>query len=165
MPEHDLFELMGNKEHTGQIREEWVVALEAIVAINNDPEHQHRIKVVIPTIDENEICDKWVKRIVWWSGASGYGDFHPPEIGSEVILFGRLGQKHNLYYASVFNEDFLVPPDFRRPSVRGFRTDGDYHQIAELDFQIRGGRIELEADASITLIAPAGVYFNGKRID
>jgi hypothetical protein len=106
-----------------------------------------------------------VKRIVWWSGAPGYGDFHPPEIDSEVILFGRLGQKHNLYYASVFNEDFIVPSDFREPTVRGFRTDGDYKSIVELDHQIRAGRLLIETDATARIIAPGGLYINGKRVD
>lgn len=162
--ENELFDLMGGKEHTGQIRDTWVCALEAIVAINEDPEHQHRIKVIIPSIDENEICGKWINRMVWFTGAEGYGDFHIPGINSEVLLFGRLSQKHNLYYISRFNEDFIVPPDFRRSTVRGFRTDGDYKQIVDLDMQIRAGRLEIETDASATIIAPGGLYINGKRI-
>jgi Phage-related baseplate assembly protein. len=165
MPEHDLFELMGNKEWTGQNPDKWMFALEAIVAKNLDPEHQHRIKVVIPSIDENIIHDKWIKRAVWWAGAPGYGDFHIPEIGSEVILFGRLGQKHNLYFMSVYNEDHIVPADFRRPTIRGFRTDGDYASIVELDHQIRAGRLFIETDATVRIIAPAGLFINGKRVD
>jgi hypothetical protein len=165
MPEHDLYELMGNKEYTGQIVDKWVMALEAIVAINDDPEHQHRVKVIIPAIDEEQVHDKWVKRLVWWAGAPGYGDFHYPEVGSEVVLFGRLGQKHNLYYMSVFNEDFVVPSDFRSPTVRGFRCDGDYKSIVELDHQIRAGRLTIETDATARLIAPGGFYVNGKRVD
>ncbi len=171
MAEHDLFALMGDKEHTGQIVDKWVVALQAIVAINDDPEHQHRIKVIIPDIDEEKVHDKWVRRLVWWTGAPGYGDFHYPEIGSEVVLFGRLAQKHNLYYLSVFNEDFIVPSDFHPasgsggPAVRGFRTDGDYKSIVELDYQIRAGRLTIETDATARLIAPGGFYINGKRID
>jgi hypothetical protein len=158
-----LFGLMGRKEHTGVLREQWAVALEAIVAVNEDPEHQHRIKVIIPTFDEDRIVDKWIKRIVWWAGAPGYGDFHIPEIGSEVVLFGRLGEKHNLYYASVFNEDFVVPTDFRKPTVRGYRTDGDYKHITELDHQLRTGRLRIESDSSVEIIAPAGLFINGRR--
>jgi len=164
MAEHDLYNLMGDKEHTGQVVDKWVFALEAIVAINEDPEHQHRIKVIIPAIDEDMIHDKWVKRIVWWSGAPGYGDFHIPEKGSEVVLFGRLGQKHNLYYGSVFNEDFIVPSDFRRPTIRGFRTDGDYASIVELDHQIRAGRLRIEVESSTEIIAPAGLFINGRKV-
>lgn len=160
-----LFGLMGRKENTGVIREQAITALEAIVAVNDDPEHQHRIKVIIPAFDEDRVVDKWVKRLVWWAGAPGYGDFHYPEIGSEVVLFGRMGEKHNLYYASVFNEDFIVPSDFRSPTVRGYRCDGDYKSIVELDHQIRAGRLRIEVDSSTELIAPAGFFINGKRID
>ncbi|GEM_PF-3402429 len=162
--QRDIFSVMGHKDGTTLIRNDWAVALEAIVAINEDPEHQHRIKVIIPSIDEDEIHDDWINRMVWFTGAEGYGDFHIPGIGSEVLLFGRTAEKHHLYYISRFNEDFRVPPDFDRPTVRGFRHDGDYKQIVELDFQIRAGRLEIEADASITLIAPGGIFLNGRRI-
>src|SRR5436853_395225 len=139
MNERDLFDLIGGKERRPDVPTGWVSALEAIVAVNDDPEFQHRIKVIIPTLDENNIFNKWIKRIVWWAGAEGYGDFHIPSVGSEVILFGRFGEKHHLYYASVFNENYVVPADFRSPTVRGFRTDGDYKSIVELDHQIRAG--------------------------
>lgn len=142
---------------------DWVVALTGIVAVNEDPEHQQRIKVIIPVIDENYVQDKWVRRMVLFCGAPGYGDFHPPEIGSEVLLFGRLGQKHNLFYTSVFNEDYEVPADFRSVAVRGFRTDGDYKSIVELDYQIRAGRLKIEVDSSVEIIAPAGIFLNGTK--
>jgi hypothetical protein len=164
MPETDLFELMGNKEWTGQNPDKWMFALNAIVAVNEDPEHQHRIKVIIPVIDESVIHDKWIPRAVWWAGAPGYGDFHYPEKGSEVLLFGRLGQKHNLYYISRFNESYVVPKDFwLPPHTRGFRTDGDYKSIVELDHQIRAGRFLIEADASVRIIAPGGLFINGRK--
>lgn len=166
MAEQDLFELMGDKTWTGQIPEQWMQCVSAIVAVNEDPEHQHRIKVIIPIIDEEKIHDKWIKRGVWWTGAPGYGDFHYPEIGSEVILYGRTGMKHNLYYTSVFNEDFLVPMDFWGPmDKRGFRTDGDTKQITELDHFIRAGRLLIETDASVRIVAPGGLFINGKRVD
>jgi Type VI secretion system/phage-baseplate injector OB domain len=159
----DLFDLMGGKEHTGGLRSAWVSGLEAIVAVNEDPEHQHRIKVVIPEIDEHVIYDKWVRRIALFVGAQGYGDFHVPEIGSEVILFGRFAEKHNLFYAPVYNEDFIVPPDFASSAVRGFRTDGDYKQIVELDHDLRAGRMNVEVDSTIRLTAPGGIFINGRR--
>ncbi|MGA9774011.1 MAG: phage baseplate assembly protein V [Blastocatellia bacterium] len=164
MRERNIFNLAGGKRYTGDTPHKYMCALEAIVAVNADPEHQHRIKVIIPSIDENVIHDRWIKRIVWWAGAPGYGDFHIPELGSEVVLFGRLAEKHNLYYASVYNEKFIVPADFRRPTIRGFRTDGDYASIVELDQQIRAGRLRIETDASTELIAPGGFFINGRRI-
>jgi hypothetical protein len=162
----DLFELMGDKEHTGVTRDDWLVMVNAIVAVNEDPEHRHRIKVVIPDIDEDERCEKWCDRLVWWTGAPGYGDFHIPEIGSEVCLIGRLSEKHTLFYISRFNEDFPVPKDFwRPPDTRGFRTDGDYKSIVELDHFMRAGRFVMESDASFRIVAPGGFYVNGKRVD
>jgi hypothetical protein len=80
------------------------------------------------------------------------------------VLFGRLGQKHNLYYSSVFNENFIVPADFRSPTVRGFRTDGDYKSIVELDHQIRAGRLHIETDSSVRIIAPGGLFINDKKV-
>lgn len=160
----DLFAFMGDKESTGVIRDDWVVGLNAIVAVNEDPEHQHRIKVVIPSVDEDRVHDKWCDRLVIWSGAPGYGDFHIPEKGSEVVLIGRLGGKHNLMYISRFNEDFPVPKDFwLPPHTRGFRTDGDYKTIVTLDHQMYAGRYRIESDSSVQIIAPAGFFVNGRK--
>jgi Type VI secretion system/phage-baseplate injector OB domain len=164
MPE-DLYELMGDKRYTGVQRDDWMIGVNAIVAKNDDPEHRHRVKVVIPSIDENEIHDKWCDRLVWWAGSPGYGDFHIPEIGSEVVLFGRLSEKYVLFFISRFNEDYPVPKDFwRPPDTRGFRTDGDYKSIVELDHQLRAGRFLIESDSSVRIIAPAGLWVGGRRI-
>lgn len=161
----DLLELMGGKENTGVIIDDWAVGVNAIVAKNEDPEHQHRIQVIIPSIDEHRIHRKWCDRFVWWAGAPGYGDFHIPELGSEVLLFGRLKEKHTLYYVSRFNEDHPVPKDFwLPPHTRGFRTDGEYKSIVTLDHFMRAGRFEIEADASVRIIAPAGFFVGNKRV-
>ena len=88
------------------------IAIEGIVAENEDPEHQHRIKVIIPLLDEYRVRDEWVRQAGCYVGGPGFGSFYMPPIGSEVVLFGRLGQKYNLYYLSVYNEDFRVPADF-----------------------------------------------------
>lgn len=165
MPE-DLFDLMGGKEQIPITRTDWMIGVNAIVARNEDPEHRHRVKVVIPSIDENQIHDKWCDRLVWWAGSPGYGDFHIPEIGSEVVLFGRMSEKYHVFYISRFNEEYPVPKDFwTPPHTRGFRTDGAYKSIVELDHQMHAGRFLIEADASIRLIAPAGFFINGRRVD
>jgi len=140
-----------------------VCALEALVAENDDPEFQCRIKVIIPSIDEDHVHDVWVRRITLFSGPEGYGDFHPPGKGSEVVLFGRMGQRYNLFYAPVYNETHVAPADFRSTTVRGIRTDGDYKQIVELDYQLRAGRARIETDASVEIIAAGGIYLNGRR--
>jgi type VI secretion system (T6SS) baseplate-like injector VgrG len=162
----DLYELVGDKPGTGITREFWLTMEPAIVAVNEDPEHRHRIKVIIPSIDENDVCQKWIDRLVWWTGAPGYGDCHIPEIGSEVALVGMRGDKHHLFYIARFNEDFVVPKDFWGPAdTRGFRTDGDYKSIVELDHFMKAGRFLMESDASFRIVAPGGFFVNGKRVD
>jgi Type VI secretion system/phage-baseplate injector OB domain len=164
MPE-DLFDLMGGKEQIPITRTDWMIGMNAIVAKNDDPEHRHRIKVIIPSIDEHKIHDKWINRMVWWTGQPGYGDFHIPEINSEVLLFGRNSEKYHIFYVSRFNEEHLVPRDFwRPPDTRGFRTDGDYKAIVSLDYQIRSGRLLIETDATARIIAPGGFFINNKRV-
>lgn len=144
-------------------RDHWVTGIEAIVVVNEDPENQHRIKVVIPSIDENNINDKWVRQMGVHVLGPGYGSFFIPPIGSEVVLFGRLGEKHNLYFMSVYNEDYIVPPDFADSTVAGVRAPGELKHIAELDYQLSAGRIVIEADATVRIKAPGGVFINGQR--
>lgn len=146
-------------------RSDFFHALFGIVAVNDDPEFQHRIKCVFPWHDADRVHDEWIKRLVWWTGSPGYGDFHPPELGSEVFVFGALGQKYHLAYLSVYNERNIVPADFRSPSVRGFRTDGDYKMHADLDMSIRAGRLDIESlFSTIRLTAPGGVFIGDRRI-
>jgi len=141
----------------------WMIAVEAIVVENEDPENQHRIKVTIPSIDEERVRDEWVRPLVVFVGPPGFGSFFVPEKGSEVILFGRLGQKHTLYYASVLNEDFPVPSDFDTPAKVGFRVPGDFKIICDGDLQLSAGGIQLEATGAINITAPSGVFINGMR--
>lgn len=107
---------------------EWLIAVEGIVVDNRDPEGQHRIKVLIPSIDENYVHDEWVTALVPWTGPDGYGPAHIPEVGSEVVLFGRLGQTHTLYYLARYNEEHRVPD---LDDARGLKTDGAYRIIAD----------------------------------
>jgi len=145
-------------------RPDFFHALFGIVAVNDDPEFQHRIKCIFPWHDKDRIHDEWIKRLVWFTGAQGYGDFHPPDLGSEVFVFGALGQKYHLAYLSVYNEKYIVPADFRAATVRGFRTDGDYKLMADLDMQIRSGRLFIETDSTARIIAPAGLFINDKKV-
>ena len=140
----------------------WLMGVSAIVADNEDPERQHRVRVIIPSIDENLIFDVWARQIVFCLG-NGFGSVFIPPKGSEVVLFGQLGQKYNLFYASLYNEDFQIPPDFENDAMTGFRVPGDLKMIADLDAQIRAGRVSIEADASIHITAPTGVFINGKK--
>src|SRR6266478_4312134 len=135
--------------------ERWLEGIEAIVAVNEDPEFQHRIKVIIPMLDENKVYDKWVRSLNVFVLGAGFGSFFVPPRGSVVTLFSRLGAKHNLFYTPAYNEDFIVPADFRDPAVAGIRVPGDLRFISEGDLQLRmgGGRIQADFGA-IEIIAP-----------
>lgn len=148
----------------GDGREDWLHGLEAIVVVNEDPEHQHRIKVTIPLLDPNVVFDKWIRPIVGFVLGPGYGSFFVPPLGSEVTLFARLGGKHNLFYANVYNEDFVVPADFRDTAVSGIRVPGELKFISELDMQLRSARTHIEADSTVRIIAPGGVFINNRRV-
>jgi len=144
-----------------------LVGVEAIVAVTEDPENLHRVKVIIPMMDEDRVLDKWVTPMVPYVGGPGFGSFFVPRKGSEVLLFGRLGQKHNLFCASVYNEDHPVPADFQEQdaeTVTGFRVPGDFKLIVEGDLQIRCGALHLETDGAINVIAPGGLFVNGKPV-
>lgn len=129
-----------------------------IVARNDDPERRGRIQVMIPVISENEIYEVWARRLQLFVGANGFGDFHLPEVGTEVMIMGRLGATHNLFYAPLANETHCNPPDFDSADTRGFRNDADYKAITEGDFVIRAGRIILEADSTVVIKAPGGIF-------
>jgi hypothetical protein len=160
----NLFQLLGGKRATGEQTANWLQGLEAIVAVNEDPEHQHRIKVVIPFLDENTVYDKWIRPIGVFVLGPGYGSFFVPPLGSEVTLFARLGGKHNLFYAGAYNESFVVPADFRDAAVCGIRAPGELKLISELDLQLRSGRTHIEADSTVRIIAPGGVFINDRRV-
>jgi hypothetical protein len=144
--------------------DDWLTGVEGIVAINEDPENQHRVKVVIPALDEEQVYDKWVRQIGVHVLGPGYGSFFVPPVGGEVILFGRLGQKHNLYYLSVYNEDFVVPADFRDTATAGIRAPADLKFIADGDLQLRAGGLQIETDGAANIIAPGGLFINGRSV-
>ncbi|SRR2546423_9553630 len=137
----------------------WFQCIAAIVADNNDPERQHRIRVKLPYMDEEDVHDEWIRQMGLHSGARGYGSFYIPKIGQEVLLFSEFGEGENLFYMCVYNEDYDVPGDCPDETVTGERTDCDRRIIAEGDIYIRGGSITLESEfGAIKIISPAGVF-------
>ncbi|HQU82862.1 MAG TPA: phage baseplate assembly protein V [Pyrinomonadaceae bacterium] len=108
----------------------WLNGVSGIVADNNDPEKQHRVRVIIPSIDESLIFDEWARQMVFCLG-NGYGSVFIPPKGSEVVLFGQLGQKFNLFYASLYNEEMLVPDGFQNEMTVGIKAPGNLTFIAE----------------------------------
>lgn len=143
-------------------REDWMVAVEGIVVDNNDPENQHRVRLLIPSIDEDRIYDKWARQLVMFVGGPGYGSFFVPAEGSEVVVWGRLGQKHNLYYMSVYNENYIVPEDFRSSAVCGIRAPGDMKLMTEGDLQLEMGGGRVRTRGAFEIISPGGIFLNGK---
>lgn len=154
----------GGAGESGDNDSRWLVAVPGIVAENEDPEHQHRVKVVIPSIDEDRVFDDWVKQLVLYVGPPGYGSFFVPEKGVEVALFGELGEKHTLFYIPVFNEDFVTPSDFDSPAKAGFRAPADFKVIAEGDMQLRAGGMHFETDGAINIVAAGGLFINGRPV-
>lgn len=122
----------------------WLVGVSAIVADNKDPENQHRVRVVIPSIDENIIFDEWARQIGFCLG-NGYGTVFIPPIGSEVVLFGALAQKHHLFYASLYNEEMLTPSELNK-DISGIKSAKDLYFIAEQVAKILATDIHIIAE-------------------
>lgn len=122
----------------------WLTGVSGIVAENNDPEKQHRVKVIIPSIDEDLIYDEWARQLVFCLG-NGYGSAFIPPKGSEVVLFGTLGQKFNLFYASVYNEEMLMPEGYPDEMTVGVSAPGNLHFIARQVAKILAQNIEINA--------------------
>lgn len=146
-----------------EVPDRWFSGVEGIVAVNEDPERRGRVKVIIPLVSEEEVYDVWARRVQLFVGGPGYGDFHPLELNTEVVLWGRMGDPNNLFYAPLYNEDFPVPSEFQNTAARGLRADGDYLLICDGDLFLRAGRIVMESSSTIRITAPAGVFINGKK--
>ncbi|HYX72623.1 MAG TPA: phage baseplate assembly protein V [Nitrososphaera sp.] len=132
-----------------------------IVAANDDPLHQNRIKAIIPAINERDPFDVWIRRLNLFVGSPGYGDFHPPELKTEVAIWAVMGQPYQFIYAPIYNEKFPVPPDFQDPATRGVRSDGDYKIITRGDLILEGGRVLIKSAFGTTQIsAGAGLIID-----
>ena len=125
----------------------WLIGVEALVADVSDPEGMHRIRVIIPSIDEDAVHDEWIPGMMAWVGPDGYGPVNLPELMSEVLLFGRLGQKHSLFYLSRYGEETTIPGEFVGDEARGLKTDGRYKLLADL-------LIEIVSQARVDVKAP-----------
>lgn len=141
----------------------WLMGVPAIVADNKDPEQQHRIRVVIPSIDEDLIFDEWARQMVFCLG-NGYGSAFIPPQGSEVVLFGQLGQKFNLFYASLYNEDMLVPDGFNDEMTVGIHAPGNLKFIAEQLAKTEAQNIEIIAQA-VAKLQGDNVQIEGNQIN
>ena len=90
----------------------WLICESAIVAENVDPDNLGRIKVIIPSIDEDNMFDDWVVPAASHCLGDGFGMLMLPAKGQEVLITGQLGQKFNLvYHAAVYNEEMKAPAE------------------------------------------------------
>lgn len=136
-----------------------MLPIEAVVAVNEDPEGMHRIKVIIPAIDEAVIHDEWVTALVPWVGAPSFGMVGVPALDSEVLLFGRLGEPHTLFYVPRFNEDFQVPAEFADGS-RGCKYDTALRLLGAALVQIISGRQLYLGEGSLADVDAPDVKLN-----
>lgn len=151
----NLHSLFNDPVARDEMRDDWLICVQAIVVDVDDPEQMHRIRVLIPDIDESETHDEWVTALVPFVGSEGYGPVHLPEIGTEVLLFGRLGQKHSLFYLSRFNEDFQTPQEFADGS-RGVKTDSPLRLIARDLVQLKSETADAAVEAANETYLAAG---------
>ncbi|MGB7923452.1 MAG: phage baseplate assembly protein V [Pyrinomonadaceae bacterium] len=140
----------------------WFQFIPAIVADNEDPEHQHRIKVKLPHMDNpTEVHEEWVRQAGGFAGSKGYGNWDVPKKGSPVVLGSVFGEGQQLFYFCIYNKANNVPGDFEDETARGIRTDGDYKIIVRGDLIIEGGRVLIKsAFGTIQLSAAAGLIVN-----
>lgn len=124
---------------------DWLKCEFARVAENEDPEMQGRIKVVIPSIDPDNVFDEWVMPIASHCLGNGFGMLMIPPKGAEVMISGVLGQTKNLvYHAAVYNDDFLAPEELT-PDTAGIKAPANLSFIAILLLLIKAENVELYA--------------------
>lgn len=134
----------------------WLISEAAIVADVNDPENQHRIRVIIPSIDEDLIYDEWVRPAAVCLG-DGFGSVFIPKKGTEVFITGVLGQKFNLFYSSTYNEENLISDELNEETP-GIHAPENLKFIAEDkmtlkggEVEIKGGKVRIDGDGTITI--------------
>lgn len=119
----------------------WFIAIEGIVveAAINDGIPQIKAKVDI--IHDEFVHDEWITAMMAWVGTDGYGPVNLPAVGTEVLIFGRLGQKHTLFYLSRYNEEFRAPEGFE--DAFGFQETRKYRALTDEDIEIASGKTAL----------------------
>lgn len=124
----------------------WLICESAIVADVEDPERQHRIKVIIPSIDEQMVYDDWVRPLTPFAMGDGFGSVFIPPKGSEVFITGMLGQKYNLvYFGAVYNEE-TKRSDQLDKDTPGIHVPGNLSFIAALLMKLQAQNIHAIAE-------------------
>ncbi|MCP9494295.1 MAG: hypothetical protein MSG64_07555 [Pyrinomonadaceae bacterium MAG19_C2-C3] len=129
------------------------IAIEGIVEEVGTGENAGCIKARMEVFSESIVHDEWIQQMTAWVGKDGYGLVEPPEVGSEVAIFGRLGEGHTLFYVSRHNEDFRQPSGFEQ-GERGFKTDGGYRGLADGAIRFLAQQL-VEVKAQTTMLLEA----------
>lgn len=137
-------EILYNKDETG-FGEGAFFCVEGIVARNDDPENRCRIQCAVPMIDDDEIHEIWARRVQLYVGDSGFGDYFIPEVGAEIIIWGKLGDTNSLFYAPLYNETHHAPPEFPDKSAAGVRVPLDLKLSAGQLAKLKGNNATVEA--------------------
>lgn len=139
------------------------------------------VKAVIPSIDPDRVHDRWVVQMTPWVGAPGYGPVFAPEVGSEVLIFGRFGDTLTLFYTSRYNERYTLPEEFA-DGARGCKCDTVYRLLCDLLIEIKSQtqvlvrgeeRVDVEGGDAVDVDAPdvrlksggaVAVYAQGNKV-
>ena len=89
------------------------------------------VKAVIPAIDPHGPHDSWVVQLTPWMGKPGYGPVYAPAVGSEIVIFGKYGERHSLFYVSRANEASRHTGDFA-DGARGEKHETAYRLLSDL---------------------------------
>lgn len=139
-------EMKAQRKATQQTAPAWLMGVPALVADNEDPDRQHRIKVTIPSIDPDIVYDEWARQMVLSCLGDGFGAAWVPPKGSEVVLFGQLGEKHHLFYASLYNEEMRVPEGYPDERSVGAKVPENLRFRAEELGRFDAKNVEINAD-------------------
>ncbi|HEX8747378.1 MAG TPA: phage baseplate assembly protein V [Pyrinomonadaceae bacterium] len=129
--------------------------LVGIVADNEDPLHLGRVKVIIPAISEEEVCEKWILPFPGATSPQGHGFASIPQKGVEVALWSRAGGKNELFYTTQFNEAGALPEDVPDESVACLRFPCDLKIMCEGDLMLQAGRVLIKSEFGTVQISGA----------
>ena len=135
--------------------------LTGLVVRNDDPDHQGRVQVIIPAIDESEVCPLWIRPLTGAASAAGHGFASIPGVGVEVALTARGRGKHELFYSTLYNEEAPHPEDIQDETCAVMRFPADLKIICDGDLMLQGGRILAKAEwGTVQIKGASGVILD-----
>lgn len=141
----------GMRRETDAGGERWVICESGIVTDTNDPDRQHRIKVILPSIDEDNQHDDWIRPSSRICLGEGFGSVFLPEKGQEVLVTGVLGDKYNFVYeGAVYNESQTIPEELNA-DWPGIKVPKNLVFIATMILRLAAQTIEILADGLVKI--------------